>query len=207
MRPANQKIPITAATLKASVQTSLRHLRTDYLDVLALHDPTPEEAASEEIIETLNHLIQDGLVRCAAIAGARDSVEAGVNASPVYSVGQVANGPAGEELDEIFRSRDRKLFPVTYGALQVTGALDRLSGRLNRDPGLRARFEELGYSGAPRNTAAAVLIDCALVKNSEGVVLLSMFSSKHLERNVNRATAVPSTDLLVRVAHALRNPK
>ena len=52
--------------IEASVLRSLRSLRTDHVDVLALHEPTPEEVADKRIFDVLERLLDHGLFRCRA---------------------------------------------------------------------------------------------------------------------------------------------
>jgi len=49
--------------IRASVEGSLRRLRTDYLDLYQMHTPDPETPI-DETLAALHELIDDGLVRC-----------------------------------------------------------------------------------------------------------------------------------------------
>ena len=57
---------IHSEMIEASVLQSLRSLRTDHVDVLALHEPTPEEVADKRIFDVLERLLDHGLFRCRA---------------------------------------------------------------------------------------------------------------------------------------------
>ena len=60
--------------IESSVVESLRRLRTDYIDVLALHEPWPQDCASEAILGELRRMIEKGYVRCVAIAGTPEAI-------------------------------------------------------------------------------------------------------------------------------------
>jgi predicted oxidoreductase len=55
--------------IEASVLQSLRSLRTDHVDVLALHEPTPEEAADKRIFDVLERLLDRELIRAISLPG------------------------------------------------------------------------------------------------------------------------------------------
>lgn len=53
---------------EASVRESLRQLRTDYVDVLLMHEPSPEEARSEEMQAFLEACLARGMARVVGVA-------------------------------------------------------------------------------------------------------------------------------------------
>jgi aryl-alcohol dehydrogenase-like predicted oxidoreductase len=65
---ANQ---FSLATLQSSLETSLRQLRTDYVDMLLMHEPPPSVLEQEDLLEALARLVEQGKVRMAGIAGER----------------------------------------------------------------------------------------------------------------------------------------
>lgn len=179
--------------IESSVTESLRRLQTDYIDVLALHEPTPNVCVSEAILRELDRMIQKGYVRAVGIAGPPEAVAAGVCASPLYRVAQLAESPfapavpalkaaAGEQVPEFF---------VTHG---VFAAHDLLSRLLVGDGGrLGALASQLGYG--PPFMAGEMLLDHALAVNPQGVVLASMFSQAHIHMNCARAARAPRKDI------------
>lgn len=54
--------------IRASIKSSLARLQTDYLDLLQLHDPPPETATNEKLIETLNKLRDEGKIRAIGVS-------------------------------------------------------------------------------------------------------------------------------------------
>ena len=56
------------ATLKASFETSLRELRTDYVDMLILHAAPESVLAQADLLEAMGRLVESGKVRMAGIS-------------------------------------------------------------------------------------------------------------------------------------------
>jgi aryl-alcohol dehydrogenase-like predicted oxidoreductase len=69
VRPKPFKIPLSAELIKRSVEESLRRLRTDYVDVLALHRADAEEVVREDIIRAVERVLGEGKARAISIAG------------------------------------------------------------------------------------------------------------------------------------------
>jgi aryl-alcohol dehydrogenase-like predicted oxidoreductase len=57
----------TVESIRRDVEQSLRRLRTDYVDLLYLHDPDPQ-VAIEDSWQAIQHLIQAGAVRYAGLS-------------------------------------------------------------------------------------------------------------------------------------------
>lgn len=55
-------------SVRASVERSLKALRTDYIDLLLLHECTPQEAEDESLLEVLDALKRNGKIRAHGVA-------------------------------------------------------------------------------------------------------------------------------------------
>ena len=62
---ANQ---FSLATLQSSLETSLRQLRTDYLDMLLMHEPPAAVLQQHDLLEALGRLVEQGKVRMAGLS-------------------------------------------------------------------------------------------------------------------------------------------
>src|ERR1700712_582263 len=79
------------ATLQSSLETSLRQLRTDYVDMLLMHEPPASVLEQEDLLEALGRLVEQGKVRMAGIAGEQPVVlEMFKKRPPVVQVAQFA---------------------------------------------------------------------------------------------------------------------
>ncbi|HET6376824.1 MAG TPA: aldo/keto reductase [Methylocella sp.] len=179
--------------IESSLVESLRRLRTDCVDVLALHEPRPEDCASEAVLHELQRLIDKGYTRCIAIAGAAESIVAGARASGIYKIGQLRESPfaPGRARVEDALSGGTPLFFVTYG---IFDSYDLLSRLLIGDGGrLGSLASQLGYG--PPFMASEMLLDHAFAANPDGVVLASMFTQAHIDMNCARASRPPRKDI------------
>ena len=192
-RAAGSRERLRAEQIESSVVESLTRLRTDYIDVLALHEPGPQDCANDAILRTLQRMIEKGYVRCLAIAGAPEAIVAGARASALYKIFQLrddlfARTVAGAKAA---LAGDASLFFVTYG---VFGAQERLADLLVGGGGrLGALASQLGYG--PPFMASEMILDNAFAANPEGVVLASMFAPAHIEMNCARAARPPRKDI------------
>jgi hypothetical protein len=184
-RPTPRIAPIDPAAIDASVETSLRSLQTDYIDVLAMHEPTPGETADPVVFEVLGRLVRRGLVRAIAIAGAPASIEAGVMAGRPIDIAQFPDTPfanAGPALRAILPA-PTPMF-VTHGAFGCAGAITRQSPR--QHAALAALAGRYGLDS--RRINSAILSTFAFSNNPDGVVIAAMFSSAHLDDNCAAAS-------------------
>jgi aryl-alcohol dehydrogenase-like predicted oxidoreductase len=62
---ANQ---FSLATLQTSLETSLRQLRTDYVDMLLMHEPPVSIFQQQDLLEALGRLVEQGKVRMAGVS-------------------------------------------------------------------------------------------------------------------------------------------
>jgi aryl-alcohol dehydrogenase-like predicted oxidoreductase len=194
VRPKPFKVPLSAELIRTSVEESLKRLRTDYVDVLALHRPAVEELVRDDILLALECVVRDGKARAVSIAG--DDLEAGMkglDASLPYRLVQIANNPIEPNLDKLKqRARPGRTF-VTYGSF---ASLDRVVDRINAQKKILGALHELGYRGNPDEIGPAFLVDYAFAANSAGVTLFSMLQKKHLEFNLLRLKSHPTLEQL-----------
>jgi aryl-alcohol dehydrogenase-like predicted oxidoreductase len=201
VRPKPFKVPLSAELIRTSVEESLRRLRTDYVDVLALHRPAVEEVVRDDIILALERVVQDGKARAVSVAG--DDLEAGMKGldeSLPYRLVQIANNPLEPNLEKLKeRARPSRTF-VTYGSFS---SLDRLIARINAQKEILTALHELGYRGNLTEIAAAFLVDYAFATNSTGVSLFSMLQKEHLDFNLLRLNNHPTLEQLNSIVAAL----
>jgi hypothetical protein len=158
-----------AATARASLQTSLRELQTDYVDLLLVHDPSPADHVDlPGICAYLEEARQAGHVRAWGVAGERAPCFQLKRSLPTTAILQVRD-------DVIFRTGE---FPgdleplVTFGVLGE--ALDRISGHLQGSSERSSLWsEELGMDCSSPQVLVSLLLRDALGANPRGVVLYS----------------------------------
>lgn len=194
------KVPLSAELIRSSVEESLVRLRTDYVDVLALHRPTAEELMREDIIRAVERVVQDGKARAISVAG---NLEAGMTAldeSLPYRFVQIANTPLEPNLAKLQARAHRHRTFVTHGTFS---GLDRVVAKLNARKEILVALGDLGYRGSPTEIAVAFLADYAFATNSTGVTLVSMFKKEHLDSNLRRLKNDPTPERLNPIVAAL----
>jgi aryl-alcohol dehydrogenase-like predicted oxidoreductase len=174
---------------------SLRRLQTDYVDVLALHDPRPEDCDNPAILAALQRVVEKGYVRCLSVEGDADAIETAA-AQGHFSLVQFRHNPFHRTVERIRATRlgDDTAFLVLRNALGA-GAYDRLSHLLVGDGGrLASLASQLAYG--PPFMASEILLDYAFGNNPTGVVIVSMSQPQHIDLNCARASLAPRTDVV-----------
>jgi D-threo-aldose 1-dehydrogenase len=157
------------ATARRSLETSLRELQTDYVDILFVHGPEPRDALDvAELSETLEQLRGAGHLRAWGFAGDPACCRELSEQTDVPTVLQVS--------DDIF---EQALPPIIDGPPTITfgvlaDALERIVRHVGGDPARRRRWrEQVGEDCAHAETVASLLLGDALDRNRGGTVLFS----------------------------------
>jgi hypothetical protein len=163
------------ATARASLETSLRELRMEYVDILLLHDPSPDDVlALPEICDYLEEARQAGYIRAWGVAGEPDPCIQIKRELPSTAILQVR--------DDMFRASSlaEDLKPViTFGVL--AGAIGRILAHISRSPEARSRWSNtIGADCGLSDTIASLLLREAIAANPDSVVLLSTTRSERL---------------------------
>lgn len=205
-RPAATKPPLVAERIGQSLDASLQRLGTDYVDLLALHEATPEEVVRDDILRALEDVLASGKAKTISIASFAPSIRAGLGASGLYGAVQIANNPYDNGLDQIANALppDRPVKQVTHSVYGASGMIDQVTKAIQSTPPVAQAFAEAGYTGAARDIAIAYLLDFALAGNPDGTVLLSMFSRDHMARNLARVDLPRDPAAVAEIAVRLR---
>jgi D-threo-aldose 1-dehydrogenase len=166
-----------AATARASLQTSLRELQTDYVDVLLVHDPSPTDHVDlSDICAFLEEARQAGHLLAWGVAGEQNPCIQLKRSLPATAILQVHDDilsrthPCPDDLEPL----------ITFGVLGE--ALDRISQHLKGSPERRSRWSEaLGVDCSSSQALAALLLRDALDANPRGVVLYSTTRPERLQ--------------------------
>jgi hypothetical protein len=170
--PARERYGAFApAELRRSVETSLRALGTDYLDVLLLHECGLAHAIAPETLRLLELLRSQGKVRRFGVAtGPGETVEILRQAPWAAEIAQLASDAFDRRVQALPRAW--RGLAVTHGALRR--ALPKARERLELDPGLAAWFaERTGVSSTDHAGLARLLLMDAAAANPGGVTLVS----------------------------------
>jgi aryl-alcohol dehydrogenase-like predicted oxidoreductase len=179
------------AEARKSLERSLRELRTDYVDLLLLHDPAPGDVGGDDLYDYLEDAVRSGLLRSWGVAGERDETAAIARAlGDRRCVMQVR--------DDVFlraarrSSGDRERSVIAYGVLGR--AVPRILGYLATGDERRRRWNEaVSADCTDAETLATLLLRDALRANAAGGVLFSTVRTSRISRAVEAASADPLT--------------
>jgi D-threo-aldose 1-dehydrogenase len=185
------------ATAKRQLETSLRELRTDYVDILFLHGPSAHETSDvQALCEFLEDARRAGRVRAWGLAGERADCLALARGLPETTLLQVredifSRGRAREDgvaQRGVAQREAAERARITYGAL--SGALEAIldggwePARHLQRSGSGARMSR----GERADALASLLLADALQARPDGVVLYSTTKPQRLA-TVDRAIA------------------
>jgi D-threo-aldose 1-dehydrogenase len=174
---------------RTSLEHSLKALHTDYLDLLLLHDPAPEDVEPEAIRPFLEDAVRRGDIREWGIAG---EPEVALDAARSFS-GRV---PIMQVRDDILARTVRTLLGdadprITFGVL--ARPLGRLITHL-AEPSTRQRWRDaIGVDCGSTQEIVNLLLRDALVMNPRGTVLYSSIHEERIRSAALLADAAPES--------------
>jgi aryl-alcohol dehydrogenase-like predicted oxidoreductase len=158
--------------------------------VLAVHEPTVNDATNVETFEVLRRLVDKGLVRALSIAGNPDSIEAAVLAGVPIAFAQFPDTPFTDAAARLRTSLPAPAPAFVIHGVFGSGIADALAGmNAQRRGSITALAESHGidFAESPHD----LLVRFAFSNNPDGVVIISMFDTKHIERNIAAASLPP----------------
>jgi D-threo-aldose 1-dehydrogenase len=175
---------------RSSLETSLRELRTDAVDILLLHECTPADLQTEGLLDFLEGTVREGKVRSFGVGTDSESTRVILSERPEFArVVQVAHNAVDPTLERLPALAGRAV--ITHSA--VGPALGRLTEAL-RDAGRSRRWSEaLGLDCANGQVLGRLLLAYALQSNQDGVVL---FASANEQRIRSNAALVERSEFL-----------
>jgi D-threo-aldose 1-dehydrogenase len=175
-----------------SLEASLRALRTDYIDILLLHEATLADAASEALLDALQKQVTRGTVRHLGIASAFPKLNA--DASRLASILETVQFDDNAQNCNLamLANREQRLL-ITHSIFKPATLL-RDAVKAYPQAALESSHQ-IGADLADPNVIASLLLHYALRSNSPGIVLFSSTNPAHLETNVREAQSQRFDDL------------
>lgn len=177
-----QRYAFSVADAQNSLESSLRALNTDYIDIYLLHEAGPAETTSPELLSFLEDQVKKGIIRCYGIGSEFDRMLGVIAQNPAF--GRVI------QFESNVVTRNMELLPTTVGRAVIThralgDAFKALRSRLGQEPALTARWSaELGCDCTEATVLGGLMLAYAVRANQSGVVLFSSRSRAHLVSNV-----------------------
>ena len=180
----NVKLPLTPELLTASLEANSVRLDTDRVELFLLHGATAAEVAREDIRRALEAILAAGKARAVGVASDPAAAAAALAVGLPYAAIQTAAAAPGTA-DPLAEAAARAAFGrITHSVFGVGATWDGLRRPLAADP---AAARLLAAGGEPEAELAAALLARALAANPDGVVLVSMLSSRSRGRTLAAA--------------------
>jgi aryl-alcohol dehydrogenase-like predicted oxidoreductase len=172
-----------AAAARSGLESTLRKLRTDHVDLLLLHECRLDDPALDDLRRLAEEAVSRGVARAAGIATDRSSSAALLARGGAFPAVVQAEGSLVDGLRDPAPGRATILHSV------LASDLHRVVGYLAAAEDRRRSWTEA--SGVPAAAVAPLLLRAAADGNATGPVL---FASRNPERIRVNATGAESAD-------------
>jgi aryl-alcohol dehydrogenase-like predicted oxidoreductase len=176
----------TVPEIRRSLETSLRELKTDYLDVFLLHECQVSDIRSDDLLSFLDTAKAEGKIRHFGTATAFGTTLDIARAYPRYtSIAQFASNVWEPNACTL---RDEAInLTITHSALG--GRFHELMARLSVDENLRHQWSCLaGVDAGDRNALGRLFLAYAVNENPDGLVLFGSSRPEHIKANIRSLT-------------------
>jgi len=190
--------------VRESLETSLRKLGTDYVDVLLLHECRPTDAKDPELRSFLDRCVQKGKIRHYGPATSIGACNEILQDHSEFQVAQFAHSLREPGMEEF--SASGNVATVTHSPLSRGESLvQRLADYVKQHPEIGQVWSaHTGLDLRVPGNVARVLLSYAFRQNPQGVVLCGMFNLYHLASNVGTAIHPVSDEALDNVVQSMR---
>ncbi len=190
--PLGPRTDFGVAAVRTSFERSLRALRTDYVDILLLHECAPEHV-TEDIVDFLHGCVANGAALAIGTASSRASTDLiAARWDPFPGVVQFPWTALGGDV-----TRDGKL-AISHSSVKTV--LDRVWRRPDE---ARRWSESLGVDCTRSDVVAGLALAMAQRDNPAGVTLFSSRSPDRIRANRRLAATYAGDDELLATAVAL----
>ena len=170
-----------------SLETSLRELGTDYVDVLLLHEVAAADLENAELLRCLEDAVRSGKTRAIGIATHVGESARILERETGISLVQVRNRmdePGASTLEE-----GAIPFLITHSAMALDeDGRGRLAAWLNQHPEKLLPLQAAGLAESSAEEAIPqILLGWAMAANATGLTLSGMLQPAHVEANLQTA--------------------
>lgn len=173
----------SANEARASLETSLRELGTDYIDFYLLHDYVVSGSTPEELLEFLTSAVKSGKIRSFGMGTGIENILAGLRTQPeLCAILQFENSVITRNVDRL-PAGDAPRFVITHGALSAS--YQKVSSFLESHPEReRSWSNDLALDCSKQETISALMLNYSVESNANGLVLFSSRDRARVARNI-----------------------
>ena len=177
-----RRLDFSSVAINSSLNSSLAHLGTDYVDVFMLHSPQPEDV-TEEVVDNLLRIKKSGKARSIGLATGREDSEVILsNYDGFFDCVQYSwsvldpslSGDCKTPFRIIHRSLLRALEPISIWLGENRAVVDYLNSEANMDFG-------------NKQVLVQALIGASLVENHRGISLIASRTIERTRENIRIA--------------------
>jgi aryl-alcohol dehydrogenase-like predicted oxidoreductase len=174
-------------TLRSSLDTSLRELKTSYVDILLMHNPPLSALHQDDLLEAMGRLVEAGKVRMAGVSADGEVISAVLSGSSAsLRAAQFPLNPFSMRLTEQTPAASQSLFLMANHPFGGAEGIARCSAEIKRmqqdqtiPQTLREKLDHRDETLLPE-----IVLNCILQNTGVSVVVPSMLQPKHLRNNV-----------------------
>jgi len=161
-----------AADARASLETSLRELSTDYIDLFLLHDYGVDDHATDELVAFLEAAVKAGKIRYFGLGTGIDNVLRALATQPeLCNVIQFENSVLIRNKEKLPPNIPAQLV-ITHGALSAS--FRTVSAFLRAQPAAAKKWTaEVGVDCSNEDVLSALMLNYAVKANPDGMVVFS----------------------------------
>lgn len=172
--------------MRSSLETSLRELRTDYVDLLLLHAAPASVLEQDDLLEAMERLVESGKVRLAGISGEIPVIEKYFNRRPkVLKTAQFALNVSNIGFAETAHRNSDLLLVANHpfggptGAAMLKMTLKQMQASSTLSSALREKLDASDPQLLPE-----VVLNCILNQTGVSSVIPAMMQPRHIASNI-----------------------
>lgn len=166
---------------RKSLESSLRALKTDYLDILLFHEATIEDVVESGVLDYLDSVIAAGQVRYIGVGSDHAKIIGHEACFPsAVKLLQFDSGVAEPNINQIDNAAGR--FLITHSAFKK---LPTISAALRGDNHFVTSFNQKhGINLSSPGVVASLMLSWSIRSNPRGCVLFGTTSVSHIDANL-----------------------
>ena len=179
-----KKSSFTPHIATKSLETSLRELKTDYIDIFLLHEALFSDVTNEALIETLQQQVTKGTIRCFGIASDFSKLNDKITLIPsAHQILQFNDNIIDRNISKLSCYQNKSI--ITHSIFKPINILLKL---VNEQIGLTKKFSsKIDLDLCDQNTMSTLLLHYAMQNNTRGIVLFSSMNPDHIQKNVEES--------------------
>ena len=174
-------------TLRSSFDTSLRELKTDYVDILLMHNPPVDAVRQDDLLEAMGRLVDAGKVRMAGVSADGDATGAILkDHAPILKAAQFPLNLFSMRLAAQTVEAAKSLFLMAnhpFGGAEGIARCRSEIDRMRKDPAIPLELREK-LDARDETLLPELVLNCILTGTGVSVVVPSMLQPKHLKSNI-----------------------